>query len=354
VDHGISIEVDGRNCIGLDLGDRWSVYHVEDALGKPVKRDRVRTWGPGMTDVFQPMKPSRIALEVGTHSPWVYELLTELGHEVTVANAYRVSLISRSQQKGDDDDAEKLCWLLRADPRLLFPIQHRGLQTRADLTRIRAREALVRSRTLQINFVRGSVKSFGQRIPSASAGTFHQVARDHLPEKLREVLHPHLEILAHLTSQIRSMKKKIERMCQERYPETRYLLQVNGVGPMTALTFVLTIEDPSRFERGRDVAAYLGLVPRRRASGCRDPELSITKSGDGGLRRLLVQCAHHILGPMGRDSDLREWGEALAARGKKNAKKRAAVAVARKLSVILLSLWTKKQDYLPFKERAAA
>lgn len=352
--HRIRIEVDGRHCVGLDLGDRRSWYHVEDALGKVVGKGSVRMTREDLVELFGAMEPARIALEVGSHSPWVTDLLEGLGHEVTVANAHRVSLVSRGQQKSDSVDARTLCWLQRADPRMLFPIRHRGLRARIDLTVIRSRDALVRARSLLVNHVRGMVKSFGGRIPGCAPESFDRVAREHLPAELRAELVDQLQVVAKLNASIRNKERKIEELCRERYPETQRLMGVRGVGPITALTFVLTIEDPCRFEDRREVGAYLGLVPRRRSSGARDPELSITKRGDGALRRLLVQCAHHILHRKAADSELRRWGLALAARGKKNAKKRAAVAVARKLSVILLSLWVKEEEYVPLKERKPA
>ena len=123
--------------------------------------------------------------------------------------------------------------------------------------------------------------------------------------------------------------------------------QVEGIGPLTALTFVLTLEDPYRFEKSRSVGAYLGLVPATDQSGDRDPQKRISKEGDEMLRKLLVGSAHYILGPFGSDSDLRRHGEKIASRGGKNAKKRAAVAVARKLSVLLHSLWVSGEVYDP-------
>lgn len=346
----ITVEIDGRNCIGLDVGDRWSVFHVEDALGEELEVGKVKTTPKAIRDVFEPMDPARVALEVGSHSPWLSELLGVLGHEVTVANAYRVSLVSRNHRKDDSVDAKFLCWLLRANPDLLFPIRHRGPAARGDLSLIRSRDEIVRTRTSHINHVRGAVKPCAARIPSMSPGAFARKARKYIPAELRKGLGPVLKLIALETAQIKELDRRIARLCVERYPETRQLMQVAGVGPITALTFVLTIEDPSRFERARDVGPYLGLVPRLRSSGNVNPELSITKAGDGRLRRLLTQCAHHILGRHGPDTDLRRFGESLQARGKKNAKKKAVTAVARKLAVLLLALWKSGENYVPLRE----
>jgi transposase len=214
---------------------------------------------------------------------------------------------------------------------------------------IRSREALVSCRTQLVNHVRGAVKSFGARLPKCPARSFHKRASEHIPEALRPALWPILEQIASLTERIRQYDRKLETVCEEHYPETELLRQVEGVGPLTALTFVLSLEDPYRFEKSRSVGAYLGLVPARNQSGDRDPQRRISKEGDELLRKLLVSCAHYILGPFGSDSDLRRHGEKIASRGAKNAKKRAVVAVARKLSVLLHSLWVSAEIYEPLR-----
>jgi len=154
-----------------------------------------------------------------------------------------------------------------------------------------------------------------------------------------------------VSEHIREYDEQIESTAKNRYPETALLQQVHGVGTLTALTYVLTVDDPHRFRRSRDAGAYFGLRPRRRESGDSRPQLRITKEGDAYMRKLLVQCAHHILGPFGADSDLRSWGLELAARGGKNAKKRALVAVARKLAVLLHKLWLTGEVYEPLHVR---
>ena len=158
---------------------------------------------------------------------------------------------------------------------------------------------------------------------------------------------PILEQIGSLTERIRDYDRELERISKESYPETELLRQVEGIGPLTALTFVLTLEDPHRFEKSRSVGAYLGLVPATDQSGDRDPQKRISKEGDEMLRKLLVGSAHYVLGPFGSDSDLRRHAEKIASRGAKNAKKRAAVAVARKLSVLLHSLWISGEVYDP-------
>jgi transposase len=214
---------------------------------------------------------------------------------------------------------------------------------------IRSRQALVDCRTQLVNHVRGAVKSFGARLSKCPARTFHKRAAEQIPEALLPALEPLLEQIASLTERIRDYDRQLVAICQEHYPETDLLRQVEGIGPLTALTFVLTLEDPYRFEKSRSVGAYLGLVPARDQSGDRDPQKRISKEGDEMLRRLLVSCAHYVLGPFGSDSDLRRHGEKIASRGGKNAKKRAVVAVARKLAVLLHSLWISTEVYEPLR-----
>jgi transposase len=288
-----------------------------------------------------------VAIEAGTHSPWVSRVLEECGHEVLVANARKLRLIYANKRKTDEIDAENLARLARVDPKLLYPLKHRGEQSQAHMAIIRSREALVSCRTQLVNHVRGTVKSFGGRLPKGPARSFHKRAAEHIPEALLPALGPILEQIGSLTERIRDYDRKLEEISEEHYPETDLLRQIEGIGPLTALTFVLTVEDPYRFESSRAVGAYLGLVPATGRSGERDPQKRISKEGDEMLRRLLVGSAHYILGPFGSDSDLRRHGEKIASRGGKNAKKRAAVAVARKLCVLLHRLWVTAEVYDP-------
>ena len=264
-----------------------------------------------------------------------------------MANSRKLRLIYANKRKTDEVDAENLARLARLDPKLLYPLKHRGEQSQAHMAIIRSREALVSCRTQLVNHVRGTVKSFGGRLPKGPARSFHKRAAEHIPDALRPALEPILEQIGSLTERICQYDRQLETVSKEHYPETELLRQVEGVGTLTALTFVLTVEDPYRFESSRAVGAYLGLVPATGRSGERDPQKRISKEGDEMLRRLLVGSAHYILGPFGSDSDLRRHGEKIASRGGKNAKKRAAVAVARKLAVLLHRLWISGEVYDP-------
>lgn len=335
--------------VGLDLSDKYSSLCLIDSSGEIIEEGRVRTTGPALGQRFSVMAPCRIVLEVGTHSPWVSRLLGDLGHEVVVANARKVRLIADGTRKNDRSDAETLARLGRIDPSLLSPITHRTAQAQADLANVRARNALVCSRTLLINHVRGAVKSSGARLPSCDAYMFHRKVTTSIPEQLRPGLLPLLEMIAALTAQIADADRRLLSLIRERYPEAELLQQVPGVGPLISLTFILTIGDPSRFRKSRQVGPYLGLVPRQRESGDRSPQLGISKTGNAYLRQLLVNGSQYILGYRGADTDLRRWGLERASTGGKAAKKRAAVAVARKLAILLHRLLVTGEVYVPVR-----
>jgi len=335
---------------GMDLGDNYShLCLIDTESGELIEVSRLRTTPEAMRRRFDSERPLHVAVEVGTHSPWVSRLLEECGHEVLIANPRKTRLIYGEKRKTDKLDAEKLARLARADPELLYPVEHRGCDSQAHLAVVHSREALVRSRTQMINHVRGTVKSFGHRLPKCSTGSFHKKVPGQLPSELAEVLGPVVETIGSLTEKIKDYDRRIEELAAERYPETGLLRQVSGVGSLTALTFVLTLEDPQRFAESRSVGAYLGLAPGTDQSGEQDPQKRISGEGDELLRRLLVSSAHYILGPFAPDSDLRRHGEKIAQRGGKNAKKRAVVAVARKLCVLLHRLWVSGEVYEPLR-----
>jgi transposase len=293
------------------------------------------------------MPRSRIALEIGTHSPWVSRLLKELGHEVIVANARKVRLIGESRKKDDRLDAQSLARLARLDPELLYPVKHRSAEAQGHLMAIRARAGLVRARTSLVNTARGLTKSYGEQLRSCNVRNMNPEKAEHLSPELQRALGPLLAEIESLGDKIQEYNQQIETLARESYPQVALLKQIKGVGTLIALTFLLTLEDPHRFGKSRDVGGYLGLQPGRRQSGQSEPQLHISKEGDPYLRTLLVQGAQHILGPFGADSDLRRWGLKLAERGGRSGKKRAIVATARKLAVLLHHLWVSGEVYEP-------
>ena len=339
--------------IGLDLGDRFSEGRVLNGKGEVIEAFRVRTVEGALSSRLSSYPASRVVLEVGTHSPWVSRTASRAGHEVIVANPRRVRLIAENDSKSDGVDAELLARLGRIDPSLLKPIVHRGEQAQRDRILIQTRDGLVRVRTQLVNQVRGFAKALGVRLPASSTEAFPKRVRTATRKDLFPGLEPLLMTIEQLTKTIRTMDGEIEQLCRDRYPETGRLRQVPGVGAITALYYVLTLEDPRRFAKSRSVGAYVGLRPRQRDSGEQRPQLRITKAGDRLLRSLLVRCAHYILGPFGPDTDLRRAGLRMAERGGSAAKKRAIVATARRLAVLLHRLWVTGEEYEPLRSEAS-
>jgi transposase len=337
----------------MDLGDKTSRYCVLDENGEITVEESVTTTHKGMLQAFARIGRQRIAMEVGTHSPWVSRVLAGMGHEVIVANARQLQLITASSRKCDRLDARTLAQMARVDPRLLRPIRHRSEQAQTDLMKIRVRARLIEMRTIAVNSARGLAKSMGERLPSADTDQVGVELLNGLGEPLRQALKPLLDTVEALTSKIRALNEEIEQIARERYPETELLRQVHGVGTLIALTFILTIDDKERFRKSRDVGCYLGLRPKRSDSGESEPQLPITKEGDVYLRKLLVQAAQCILRQRAPASDLRRAGERISGKGSKNAKKRATVAVARKLAVLLHRLWVTGEVYEPLRNSRA-
>jgi transposase len=334
--------------IGIDLGDKRSRYCMLNADGQIVRESSVATQREALEKVFGQMGPCRIAIEVGTHSPWVSRKLQELGQEVIVANARQVRLIYNSKRKNDKLDAEKLARLARTDPKLLHGIRHRGAEAQGDLLLIRSRAELVETRTALVNMARGLVKSRGDRLPQCTTDGFGEELLEDMDEAVVRALKPVMKLVEQMTETIQEYDQQIEELAKK-YPEVARLQQVSGVGPVIATTYVLTLEDPNRFRRSRDVGGHLGLTPGQSDSGESQPQKRITKAGDGYLRSMLVQGAHYILGPHGPDTDLRRWGLKLAGSGGDRGKKRAVVAVARKLAILLLVLWKTGAHYEPLQ-----
>jgi len=337
-----------RLTVGVDLGDKWSNFCIVGLDGEKLTEGELRTTQEDFAELFQSLAAARVVMEVGTHSAWARDVVAGCGHEVLVANPRQREGPKRRKRKNDRIDAHKLARIGRMDPQSLFPVEHRNVKVRQDLVAVRARDALVAARTQLINTTRGLVKSMGGRLPKCSSPSFRHKVEEALPAEVREALLP-LRLVETLSDGIAAYDEKMEKLGSEKYPQTKLLRQVKGVGPITALAYVLTLENPERFAQSRDVGPYLGLVPKQEDSGDSQPQLRITKMGDMMLRRLLVGSAHYILGPFGPDTDLRRHGIRLSERGGKNAKKRAVVAVARKLAVLLHSLWVSGEVYEPLR-----
>lgn len=342
-------------CIGFDLGDRFTQVCLLDRKGQTRNR-RLRTRPEALMKFLSSQPRSRVVFETCGVSSWVRRLVVAAGHEAVMANARELHLISQSYRKNDRRDAELLARLGLADPKLLRPVVPRSAKAQRTRALMNVRRNLVEQRTRGILSVRGLLKSFAIFLGSCSSEGFPQLVHESLTgetataesKELSKIVLHQVSIIEALTEEIRIIDRKVKKAIEVDYPEVNRLMQVQGVGPITALSVVLAIDDPTRFTRGRHVASYFGLCPRQDQSGDTDKQLRISKAGDRYVRQLLVQCAHYILA-RGKDSHLKRWGLALAQRGGANAKKRAAVAVARKLAVLLHSLWLSGEDYEPMR-----
>lgn len=335
---------------GIDLGKKSSEVCLLDSDGVIIERRKIRTTKKSFEALFGMLPRLRVALETGPSSNWVARLLDELGHETIVADAQRVKIITDTYSKDDRRDAHWLAQIALRWPALLNPVRRRSLETQRHRAMLRLREGLVEARTKLINAVRGVLTSFGEQLPASNGNYFAHKAMSELPESLRDQVWPALLAIDALSAQIQVYDRMVSKLCRERYrAATKRMQSIPGVGPMTALAFTLELDgDPDWLRSSRSAGALVGLRPKRRDSGEKSPELSITKKGNRMLRRLLVQCAHHILGPFGPDSALRRWGLSLEAKSEtKRGKRKAIVAVARKLAVILHTLWRRDEDYDP-------
>ncbi len=268
VSHGLTL--------GLDLGDRVTHFALLDVQGTVIERGNVGMTREALRERFAKLQPSRVVLEVSTHSPWVSALFGQLGHAVIVANARAVKAVSQNPRKSDRVDAELLARLGRVDPELLHPLQHRGEAAQRDLAVLRARDTLVRARSMLISSTRGLVKASGERLPECDADAFARHAAEALPTELRPALEPLLNVTGTLTQQLRGYDREIAAMLM-RHPAARLLQQARGVGPITALAYVLTIDDPQRFARSRMVGPYLGLVPGGASRAAATPSCILRK-----------------------------------------------------------------------------
>jgi transposase len=338
--------------LGLDMGDRFSHYCLLNEDGDVIEEGRLQSSEAAFRRHFENEPCLRVALECGTHSPWASRLLKSLGHQTIVANARKIPAITASESKNDRNDAEKLARFAAHDPKLLSPLEHRSSERQVDLNLIHARSILVRARTMIVNALRGLVKSAGGRLPACSTESLATRVAAAIPPALSAVATPLIEQIALLNVQIGGMDKQVEKLAAK-YPEIGLLRTVPGVGPIVAAAYVLTLDRPDAASN-RSAGAFLGLRPGQSQSGDSDPQRRISKTGNSCLRSLLVQSAQYILGRFGPDSELRRWGLKLAASGGKRGKKRAIVAVARKLAVILHSMWRSGQRFQPFPQSTAA
>lgn len=280
---------------------------------------------------------SRVVLETGSLSAFLYHGLIEREMPaVCICARHAKKVLSARTNKSDVHDAEGLAQLARTG---WFKAVHiKDSATHIDRAQLKVREQLIKSHHAMVNQMRGLLKLFGLRMGKVTTPGKRAERLEALfaqkPE-LRMILAPLAASLAALEVQI-AASSRILKVRAEVDPVCARLMSVPGVGPITALSFKSTIEDPGRFDRAQDVGAYTGLTPRRFQSGERDTKGHISRAGDPMLRSALYEAANNLLSRVKRPSPLQTWGKALAA---SKGAKRARVAVARKLAVLLHRLW---------------
>jgi transposase len=266
--------------VGLDVGDKRTHFEVVDGARLTVRSGSFATSRAELEKAVEPFPGAKVVLEAGSQSPWMSRVLRGQGYDVLVADPRRVELISKDPRKSDRRDASMLARMGAAMPELLGSVHHRGEQAHAHLAIVRARDLLVRMRARAVQQVRGICRSFGLRLPSATASGFSSKIEHVLPELLKPALVPLLEMANDLTRRIRAFDKLLAQIAKQHYPEVKHLQQVDGVGPIISVAFVLSIEDPKRFRSSRKVGSWIGLCPRSHASGDSNPQLNISKAGD--------------------------------------------------------------------------
>ena len=336
--------------IGMDMGDKnhKAVGLSED--GEAVCRDEVPCTPEGVRAYLRRHPGALLAIETGTHCRWVSGIGLELGHEVLVGNARKLRMIWDSSRKNDWNDAAMLARVARTDRSLLSPVRLRGEGDQELMRLVKSRDLLVKSRTGIVNQIRGFCKSEGVRLPRCSAESFGRMEHE-VCASVRAVTKPLFAMLKELAKKIGVYDRMIADGLKRMRGEDAALLDtIAGVGPVTAAAFLSAAGDVSTFGSARDAGPYFGLVPRQDQSGETDKQLRITKEGNEIVRRLLVTSANYIMGPFGKDSDLRRHGMRIAERGGKNARKRAKVAVARKLAVVMLAVLKSRAAYRPLTD----
>ena len=335
---------------GIDLHQDKSEICIIDEDGEVMERTTVRTTRRGLSRYFGGRARMRVVMEAGGSSPWVSRLVESCGHEVIVCSPRRVRLIAESTLKADAVDAEVLARLVRIDPGFLGSVTHRSEEAQRLRSQLTVRSALVEARTKWINTVKGILRGFGYRVAGGGPRTFPQrVAKLDLPAELREVVKPLLAQLDLVTAEIDRREEDLEMVAKE-LPAVEHLRRIPGVGLIVALYYVLTIDDPERFRKSRDVAAYFGLRPTMRSSASVSYFGRITREGDPEMRRLLVQAAHGLLRTRAR-SHLQDWAVELAGR---RGKGKAVVALARKIAVLMHRLWVTGEVFQPYPHKQAA
>jgi len=335
---------------GMDLHQWHTDVCVLGDDGVVQERARFLTNRERLERFFRGRKPMRVVMEAGGSSPWVARLVESCGHEVLVCNPRNVRVIAESTLKTDERDAETLARLARLDEGVLGSVRPRSEEAQQLRNELKVRGALVETRTKLINTTRGILRAMGYVVHGGSSRKFTgRVRQMELPDELARTVMPLLSQIDSVSEEIGRCEEKLQERVKE-MPEVRLLEEIPGVGPIVALYFVASVDDPDRYLSPRNVASFFGLRPVMRSSGKRSYYGRITRHGDPEMRRLLIQAAHALMRSNTR-CRLQDWARDLEAR---KGKAKAMVALARKLAVLMVRLWRAGEVFEPYPNQKAA
>ncbi|MEJ2024433.1 MAG: IS110 family transposase [Deltaproteobacteria bacterium] len=335
---------------GMDVHQKYSEVCLLDEGGEVVERARIRTSRSGLGRYFSAKNKMKVVLEAGGSSPWVSRLVESCGHEVVVCSPRRVRLIAESTLKNDRIDAEVLARLVRIDPGFLGRVQQRSERAQVLRSKLTVRSRLVTTRTKWINTVKGILRALGYTVPGGASRTFcYRVRSVELPEELATTIEPLLRQLDAVNEEIIRCEKELRNIASA-MPEVMHLQEVPGVGLIVSLYFVLTVDDPYRFRKSRDIPAFFGLRPKMRSSGDVSTYGRISKQGDPEMRRLLIQAAHALM-QCRTPCALQDWATKVVQR---RGYAKAMVALARKLGVVMHHLWVTGEVFERYPSKKAA
>lgn len=335
----------GEVYAALDVSDKSTQVCVVDAAGKAVWAGVCQTDPAVIATVLEKRAPDlvRVVLETGSLSSFLYHGLVERRvPAICICARHAKGVLSARVNKSDVHDAEGLAQMARTGWFKAIRIKQEA--THMDRAALKVREQLIDAHQAMAGQLRGLLKLFGLRLGKVTTPNKRRERLEALfgqkPE-LKGLLQPLVDAIEALEMQIGRSSRQLAAVAAAD-PVAARLMSAPGVGPICALVFKTSIEDPDRFERGEDVGAFAGLAPRRNQSGERDVRGHISRAGDPLLRRALYESANSLLSRVKRPCALRDWGLALAER---KGPKRARVAVARKLAIVLHQLWRSETEF---------
>jgi transposase len=324
--------------VGLDVSQARTTVCIVDERGLVTWRGSCGTSPAAIAQTLTAQAPllERVGLESGPLAPWLVHELRALELPVVCLDARHArAALSVQINKSDANDADGLAQIVRTG--WYREVEVKSIESHLVRATLGVRKQLVGMRTEMNNQIRGLMKIFGLILPKGSGARFEAGVRARLAEKteLGVVVQPLLTAWRALDDQVATLERQLVRRAR-RHAVCHRLMTVPGVGPLTALAFVTTVDDPTRFRRSSSVGAYLGLTPRRHQSGERDVSGRISRCGDRLTRSYLYEAANVLLTRVERWSFLKAWALRLA---KRSGPKKAKVALARKLAALLHRLW---------------